>query len=65
MTDAAQNRGNPGSQEARTAGCLCPIMDNNYGKGRGGDGSRWGWIVVGNCPVHDAGDAHPTEPEDP
>ncbi len=53
----------PGSQEARDGGCLCPVMDNNYGAGRGGNGPRWGWIVVGNCPVHTHADAFPTESE--
>ena len=27
----------PGTEEAHAQGCLCPIIDNHYGKGRGGD----------------------------
>lgn len=42
----------PGSDIARRKGCTCAILDNHYGKGRGGDGLRWGWYVSGECPVH-------------
>lgn len=24
---------NPGSEEARKQGCLCPVVDNEFGKG--------------------------------
>ena len=41
---------NPGSQEARDQGCLCPRMDNCNGK--------WaprppdGWFIRSDCPLH-------------
>lgn len=41
---------NPGSPEAREAGCRCPVMDNNHGKW-----APWppdGWYIVEGCPVH-------------
>ena len=41
---------NPGSEEARAASCICPVLDNNYGWG-----SDWGkdrfWITE-ECPLH-------------
>jgi hypothetical protein len=42
---------NPGGLEARKCGCICPVMDNGYGRGR--------YCIAGNfvitlgCPVHD------------
>ena len=42
----------PGSNDARAAGCKCPMADNHYGEGRGGDGPRWGWYTYKDCPVH-------------
>ena len=42
---------NPGSTEARKAGCLCPVMDNHYGKGMPyPDGPRF-WANA-ECPLH-------------
>ncbi len=43
---------NPGSIEARAEGCLCPIIDNCYGLGRGQNGARYGWYISGNCQMH-------------
>jgi hypothetical protein len=43
---------NPGSDEAITAGCLCPRIDNGHGKGIGGDGARFGWVIREGCPIH-------------
>lgn len=41
----------PGSPEAVTRGCLCPILDNH-----GGAGVTWGgetsWWIDGDCPLH-------------
>jgi hypothetical protein len=37
----------PGSDEALALGCICPVVDNDYGRGRGPF-----WITDG-CPVHD------------
>lgn len=46
---------NPGSFEAELLGCLCPVIDNQKGKGAPGqygkDGSPLFWIV-GACPLH-------------
>lgn len=48
----------PGSEIARKKGCKCPIWDNSHGKGRGGNGKEFGWVVSGNCELHweDKGD---------
>jgi hypothetical protein len=44
---------NPGSKEAQDAGCTCPILDNEYGKGvYVENGKPVFWIVQG-CPLHD------------
>ena len=51
----------PGTEDAHAKGCTCPIIDNHYGKGRGGDGERYGWYMMGNCPLHSPA----AEPGDP
>lgn len=51
----------PGSPEACTRGCECPRMDNHFGRGRGGRGELYGWIVVGNCTLHTRADALPLD----
>lgn len=52
----------PGSSEAIIQGCLCPVLDNSYGRGVdciGGPPQFW---VSEGCPLHDAkgksGDAY-------
>ena len=45
---------NPGSAEAQTEGCKCPIIDNGYGKGCGrvnSCGEPMFWINE-ECPLH-------------
>ena len=47
---------NPGSEEARKAGCSCPVMDNGYGKGYMGgvkdeDGNTI-FVVNLSCKIH-------------
>lgn len=42
----------PGSQEAREQGCTCAVIDNHHGRGRYGDGDKFGWFITGGCPVH-------------
>ena len=37
---------NPGSDEAIALGCICPVLDNNHGRG---PGPFW---QVASCPVH-------------
>lgn len=39
----------PGSDEAIAAGCLCPVMDNGYG--RGYLGSSY-FVMHEGCPIH-------------
>lgn len=41
---------NPGSDEARSQGCLCPQEDNAFGKGIMGLGCSF-WVRQ-DCPVH-------------
>lgn len=42
----------PGSGEAVSAGCTCAVIDNHHGEGRYGDGSKYGWFLTGDCPLH-------------
>jgi hypothetical protein len=44
----------PGSPKAREQGCKCPIMDNAHGRGIGGDGARYGWVMSSQCMLHAA-----------
>lgn len=37
----------PGSDEALTSGCLCPVLDNDHGKRA--DGQFW---TNEHCPLH-------------
>lgn len=53
---------NPGSSEARAAGCVCPVLDNGHGAGRWGDGEQFGWIIRGGCPLHAQGEKHDQQP---
>ena len=41
---------NPGSPEAVEAGCLCPVLDNHYGKGS--DKSNTKFWYNSSCPLH-------------
>ena len=46
---------NPGSYQAVAEGCMCPVMDNSYGKGSGYTdlkGNPTFWITKG-CKSHD------------
>lgn len=43
---------NPGSDAAVKKGCTCAVWDNCRGKGRGGNGKKWGWWVTADCPLH-------------
>lgn len=38
----------PGSNSALDNGCLCPVLDNGHGQGRG-DGTFW---INAECPLH-------------
>lgn len=49
---------NPGTEEAIKAGCICPVLDNEYGKGYMGQSNIFVYTV--GCPVHGV----QVEPED-
>lgn len=40
---------NPGSEEAVEMGCICPRMDNSYGKGYLGSDN---FVIRMDCPIH-------------
>lgn len=46
---------NPGSDEARAAGCICAVLDNGRGRvpymGWNEDGTG-NWSVRADCPMH-------------
>lgn len=44
--------GPPGSEKAGQNGCKCPVLDNAHGRGRYGDGEKYGWWVVASCKLH-------------
>lgn len=42
----------PGTEEAQRLGCICPVIDNHYGKGIPyPEGPMF--IINGGCPLHD------------
>lgn len=41
---------NPGTPEARDAGCTCPVMDNHYGRGYQGRPNVF--VYTANCTLH-------------
>ena len=44
---------NPGSEEAIAAGCKCPVMENNHGRGYWlSKEGRPEFVMAGNCPLH-------------
>ena len=43
---------NPGSIEAFNLGCICPTLDNEYGRGIGGNGKKFGFVISEDCPLH-------------
>lgn len=43
----------PGSEEAVRLGCLCPVMDNHYGRGFEITGHQSYWYNA-DCPLHEA-----------
>lgn len=54
---------NPGSKEAQKQGCICPVIDNHYGKGFDmGESDPSFWIVAG-CPLHDESKSNPLSEE--
>jgi len=47
---------NPGSEQAVSQGCICPILDNGHGEGRGG-----AFYINNDCLLH--GDKKPVLPD--
>jgi len=41
---------NPGSEEARKQGCICPVMDNEHGAGYLGNPDMF--VKIEGCPIH-------------
>jgi hypothetical protein len=41
---------NPGSDAAKQAGCLCPVLDNCHGRRAPWPGGCW-WVRP-DCPMH-------------
>lgn len=50
MKRALKETPNPGSDNAITQGCTCPILDNGHGNPELGKIRGW-WITEG-CPLH-------------
>jgi len=42
----------PGSDEAVRLGCLCPVMDNHYGRGYVQIAGESSYVFNENCPLH-------------
>lgn len=40
----------PGSKEAGDIGCICPVMDNEYGRGHYGVAGEF--VINMECPLH-------------
>ena len=53
VTDAYDAAGvpYPGSDEAIRQGCLCPVIDNHFGRGFPHKGQTSFWITE-SCPLH-------------
>ncbi len=44
---------NPGSREARERGCVCPVIDNQHGRGyRFVEGREPEFVTIVGCPLH-------------
>jgi len=42
---------NPGSDAARALGCICPMVDNNYGRCVPPWPNGW-WVIRDDCTMH-------------
>jgi hypothetical protein len=42
----------PSSDEAIRQGCLCPVIDNHYGKGFGVSKNETSYYISERCPLH-------------
>jgi len=54
----------PGSSEARSKGCTCPIIDNHYGAGQDRGGKLPVFVINLSCPLHKDGADQPILFED-
>lgn len=43
---------NPGSREAVTSGCRCPVLDNHYGTGAYSKDKVPQFWISEECPIH-------------
>src|SRR4030042_5309840 len=44
---------NPGSKEALVQGCICPVLDNEHGKGvYQNEKGEWQFWINTDCPLH-------------
>ena len=50
VTAINSRKPNPGTKEAITLGCKCPVIDNHYGKGWDGQGKEF--IYNMECEIH-------------
>jgi len=46
------NKPNPGSDEAREQGCICPVIDNNFSEGVPDGHGGMQFDVNFACPLH-------------
>ena len=51
----------PGTEEAIAAGCECPIMDNEHGRGYMGMPGMY--VYSSHCKIHDWGSQDARDPE--
>ena len=55
----------PGSLDAQYNSCICPVMDNNHGKGcYFGDTSTPQYRINAECPLHGSVDYKPDDRND-
>ena len=50
MTETTNAVPNPGTYEAVARGCICPVIDNEYGRGWKGKAGTYVYTV--GCPFH-------------
>lgn len=52
LSDVSPHDLPPGSFRATRAGCTCPVLDNQFGRGLDVGLRRQHWVARG-CPLHD------------
>jgi hypothetical protein len=50
----------PGSEEALALGCLCPIIDNHWGRGINCNYEMF--VITAECPIHNPKEEKPCQP---